>query len=795
MNTSRFIVLNFLVFLFLFSLRLSAFESSGKISGIVLDSRTLQPLIGANVSVDNTASGASTDIEGNFSISGLSPGSYNLTISYLGYKIIKKSNVIVSPNRTTVLEIKMEEDVLQSGEIEITGSYFEKSPEAIVSTRTMDFEEIRRSPGDLVDIQRVVQALPSVTSGADQYNEIIVRGGIPGENLFLMDNIEIPNPNHFAVQGAGGGPINLLNSYMVNSIDFYAGAFSSIYGDKASSVMNITLRNGSFEKFRGEGSIGMSGAGALFEGPIGNIGSYIFSARKSYLDLIISATGLTAVPNYYNAQTKMTFNLSKNQTLLLNGVYGGDDINIEGEEEAGYGRGAENVDSKGSQWIAGLTLRSLWANNLYSITTLSAVQSNFFVEVYDMPGRDVFFTNTSKEREIALKSDFTYQIQKGLELSFGGIYKNVRFNYNILGDQDTLFLYNPSNPDSIIGIERIYPEYRIDQMVNSHKLGGYAQLTFDFLRSFRVTAGLRYDYFDFNRFQSFSPRAGLSYFFSSNTSLNFAYGLHYQSPSYVELAANERNNMLDNKFNEQFVVGIDHLFSEDIRLVVEAYSKKYFDVPVKQVLTTPDPLDFDNGTYLNLGKGYTRGVELFLQKKLVENFSAIVSYSYSVARALDVRSNQYYNWDYDYRHMLTLIAGYRYKFSQHDWYKDLKSRWWFHLVSWFPLFPSDEFEVSLKFRYLGGRPYTSPVYYPQYQKWLVEERSELNSSRYPSYNRLDLRIDKRFAFDNWSFVIFFDIVNIYNRDNIWSYQYNDDGTVEDVLQFQTLPVVGVTVEF
>lgn len=109
--------------------------------------------------------------------------------------------------------------------------------------------------------------------------------------------------------------------------------------------------------------------------------------------------------------------------------------------------------------------------------------------------------------------------------------------------------------------------------------------------------------------------------------------------------------------------------------------------------------------------------------------------------------------------------------------------------------PADEFEISFKFRYLGGRPFTPPVYRPDLKKWIVEEQSELNTQRYPAYNRLDLRIDKRYNYDNWSFVIFFDIVNIYNRDNVWSFQYNDDGTIDKVLQFNTLPVAGVTIEF
>ncbi|MDZ7756787.1 TonB-dependent receptor [Rhodohalobacter sp.] len=770
-------------------------DNNGTIAGQIMDARNLQPLTGATIMIDGTDRGTATDREGNFLIENVPVGSYNLTIRFLGYRTVRRSNVIVNPNRTTTLEIRMEEELIEGEELEVRGDFFERPRDAIVSSHSMDFEEIRRSPGDLVDIQRAVQALPAVTSGSDQLNEIIVRGGNPGENLFVMDHIEIPNPNHFAVQGAGGGPINLLNSYMVREIDFYAGAFSARYGDKASSVMNITLRNGTGDRFRGEASMGMAGAGALFEGPISSNGSFIFSARRSYLDWIVPATGLTAIPNYYNTQGKLTFDLGSNQTLYINGVYGNDNINIEGGDQAGYGRGAENLDTKNSQYIAGATLRSLWSDRLFSFTTLSSVQNNYFVEVYDLPGRDIFFTNNSVETENTVKTDVTYLANKNIELSFGASFKDVNFQYDLVNEADTLFTYDQGQEDQVTGIYDIYPEYRVKVDVGSYKTSAYTQLTLDLLRSFRVTGGIRYDYFEYNDFSSLSPRLGFSYFLNSDTSLNLAYGRHFQSPAYNDLVANEANRNLDNKFTDQYVIGLEHIFREDLKFVVEGYYKEYDDVPVRRTLTTTDPLDFDDGTFLNAGSAEAKGIELFLQKKLINNFSGIVSYSYFESKAIDPRNNSTYNWDYDHRNMLTLISGYRVRFGGKDWYERMKSKWWFHTVSWLPFMPSDEFEISLKFRYLGGRPFTPPVYRPELREWIVDETQALNTERYPAYHRLDLRIDKWYSYRNWNFVIFFDLVNIYNNDNIWSYQYNDDGTVDEVLQFNTLPVGGVTIEF
>jgi outer membrane receptor protein involved in Fe transport len=496
-------------------------------------------------------------------------------------------------------------------------------------------------------------------------------------------------------------------------------------------------------------------------------------------------------------QGKLSYKINDANTLLVNAVYGADNINIEEGDEAGYGRGAENVDTRNSQYIGGVTLRTFWTKNLYSYSTLSAVSSDFFVDVYRMPERETFFTNESRETEYTAKTDFVWQTTNKMQMNFGASVKNVKNIYDVVGDPDTLFVYDiaNANPDSIIGIFRTYPEYRVDNTINSYKTASYTQVSYDLSKRFRFTGGLRYDYFDFNKFSSISPRAGLSFGLSPITTFNIAYGRHYQSPYPVELTANPENKDLRNKYTNQYVIGLEHLFRDDIKLTIEAYYKEYFDIPVKKNLTTPDPFDYDDGRFVNAAKGQAQGVELFLQKKLTDRFSTIISYAHSNSKTLDPRFDTYYPSDYDYRDVFTFIGGYKYRWYDADWYQKLRQKPWYFAISWLPFVPSDEFEVSLKWRYLGGRPYTQPVYYPELQRWVVEEQQDLNTRRYPPYHRLDLRLDRRFLFDKWTLVVFFDIVNLYSRNNIWNYQYNDDGTISEVLQYKTLPIGGVTVEF
>ncbi len=790
--------------LFLVFITSAAFtQQFGRIGGKVIDKRTLQPLAGANVVILNSERGAATDAEGHFMIQRLQPGSYNLEVHYLGYRTLKRNNIIVNPNRTTRLELELEQNYLEGEVVEVTGSYFEKARESVVSTHRMNFEEIRRSPGDLVDIQRSMQALPSVVSGSDQMNEIITRGGYPGENLFLMDNIEIPNPNHFPMQGSGGGPINMLNSYMVKNVDFHAGAFAAKFGDKASSVMDIKLREGSRERLRFEGTMGMSGVGILTEGPISENASFILSARKSYLDLIISSTGLTAVPQYHNLQGKLSWDIGKNHKLMFNSLYGADEINIENENEAGYGRGAENVDTNNSQLINGLTWRALWTDKLYAYTTLSALESNTFADVYEFRengAKHTFFTQDSRENIYQFKTDFVYRLRDNVELNFGASVENVQFDQNLWQEADTLFIYDTTGTRKKTGaFDRIYPSYRIDRAIDSYKSTGYGQMAIDILKRLRVTAGLRYDYFDYNAFDSWSPRLGLSYFITPDLTANVAYGKHYQSPAMVDLMRNETNRSLKSKYNDQYVVGLDYLLRDDIKLTVEAYYKGYDDIPINVKYTTPEPLDDDQGAMVNAAEARSKGIEFFLQKKLTDRFSTIVSYAHSKAEAKDPRTGEYYPWNYDYQNIFTFIAGYKFHWYKDSWYQNIKNDWWFNFISWLPFAPSDEYEISFKFRYLGGRPYTEPNYYPRYQKWIVEEQQQLNDKRYPVYHRLDLRIDRRFIFNSWNLIVFFDINNVYNRDNIWTYQYgvNDNGRkqIEEILQYKTLPVGGISVEF
>ncbi|MBN1995911.1 TonB-dependent receptor [candidate division KSB1 bacterium] len=769
-------------------------RKDGSIQGQVVDEATSSPLPSVNIIIQDTQRGASSDPDGFFSILGVPPGAYNLKCMMIGYKTRILNNVIVNPGRSIFIKIELKSTILEADSIVVTAGFFHEAKDAVVSNRSMDFEEIRSDPGSAEDIQRVVQALPAVVSGSDQDNEIIVRGGMPGENLFVMDEVEILNPNHFGYQGTTGGPINMINTYMVRRVDFYAGAFPARYGDKASSVMDIALRDGNREKIAGHGYMGMAGVGAMLEGPIpGRKGSFILSARKSYLDLVIDATGLTAVPYYYSLQGKAVYDLNKNNKLTIHGIFGDDKITIE-DDESGYGRGAENVRSKSYQYAAGMTLRTLLGGMGLSKFTLSQSSNTWDQYVYHGID-DPYYTNVSIETERTLKYDLTYLPVKKLETNVGAHIKAIHFDIDEWAEADTIYTWNTGvSPPVKTGIYQFYGDYINSADERTYKSAAWAQLKWMPGRRLTLSGGLRFDHFSYTGQSALDPRLGLSVHLSPSTQVNLAYGQHSQSPPYIQLGMHPANKTLDYKKTRQVVLGLERLFREDIRGTVEVFYKEYSDVPISVSSLTPDPFDRSDGELVNKGEGYAQGIEFFLQKKLDRNYHFTLSYSFSDSKGLDPRFNEYYPWDYDYRHVFTFINGYKFHLMNKKWYQKLNRNFIYNLFAWILPF-GDQVEVSVRWRYLGGRPHTEPVYYPNLQRWLSDETVRYNQTRYPSYHRLDFRLDRRFMFNGWNLVTFFDIMNIYGRDNIWGYSYNDDGTYDTVYQYSLFPVGGVTVEF
>lgn len=192
-------------------------------------------------------------------------------------------NTSYRPNCPPV-EIELEETSSQLAEVTVKEAPFRRFKNSPVSLQIIGIGDIEKSPGGNRDISRIVRSYPGVSFSPIGYrNDLIVRGGSPSENRFYLDGIEIPNINHFATQGASGGPVSILNADLIREVQFYTGAFPADKGGALSSVMDIRLRDGNTEDNSFKATLGASEVSLSGAGHFGQHTTYLFSVRQSYL--------------------------------------------------------------------------------------------------------------------------------------------------------------------------------------------------------------------------------------------------------------------------------------------------------------------------------------------------------------------------------------------------------------------------------------------------------------------------------------------------------------------------------
>jgi len=619
----------------------------------------------------------------------------------------------------------------------------------------------------------------------------------------------------------------MLNTEFVERIDFFSGGFPARYGDKQSSVMDISLREGSYDQFNLNMEMTMAGVGLLAEGPFGNSkGSYIGSFRRSFLKYIIESADMVAIPEYWNAQTKVVYNIDSRNKLIFNAVGGWDYIKVDGENRPDL-QGVENVEHTGYQYTAGVTYKSLFSKQGYSLISVGRSSSNWITDVYnynDDGFQDNYFTRDNRESDNVIKGDLVYKFSPNLEIGTGVNCKYGEYKLHEIADADIVYYYLYDGIDNIDAkvdslnqiYETLIDEFGMDTTADLSGVGipvyenglftmspsgglwkyaAYTQLKYVW-NKFSATAGLRYDNVPYNKTSVLAPRMGLSYSITPITKLNLAYGKYYQSPDYWMLMNLNNNYPLKHTYTHQQVAGIEYYFADDIKGTVEVYNKTYHNKPVYIASTTDDSLDSRLG-FSDVGEGRARGLELFLQKKFADKWYGTFSYSLSESEGRDPREDrdEYYPWDFDYGNVMTLVGGYKFKFRKSKWYQRFRESTIFPYVSWMPFMVSDQLEVSFRYSYSGGRPYTAEHYNFRYRSWFVSPNDDLNTARYDYYSRLDIMVLRRANFKKVNLTTFLDIQNVFDRKNVWEKMYLDDGTIKWAYQYKQMPVFGIILEF
>ncbi|MBI5404295.1 MAG: TonB-dependent receptor [Ignavibacteriae bacterium] len=743
-------------------------QQKGEVNGRVTDKYTQQPLPGAVIEVTELKLRTGSDDDGYFVLTDIPSGIYSVKFSYIGYIPLVKDFVAV--NSGSSLNLLAELELASTDAINVEAQRFDKPLDISNSFKNLSYEEIRRSPGGFEDIGRVIQTLPGVSFVNDGRNDLIVRGGSPSENLFLVDGAPIPNINHFGSQGATGGPVSLIDLNFIRDVNFITGGFSPRYGDKLSSVLDIKLREGNRKSFMGNLNLSATGLGGILEGPLGKSGegSWLFSLRRSYLDFIFKAAGFGFVPEYNSLQFKGVYDLDEHNILTYNFIGNLDKV-IFNNDDTENRQDNENI-LKNNQYgyTNSFELKSLLTDFSYSRIAFSRSFTNF-----DYSGRDANFVerfkNASEESENILKAEYNVLPSNNTEISAGVEGKLIRFANVIKTEQDTLYTIDPNT-----GQRYILPALDFDKNTLTYKAAAFLQVSQKFLNFIKINAGFRYDYFDFINVKNYiSPRASVSVSLLNNFNLNFSYGIFYQSPSYVWLVSNDRNRDLKNIRADHYIAGIEYLPTKDTKATVEVYYKKYRNYPVSTLrpyfILANNGGNFENTTNFGLeplitaGTGYAQGIEFFFQKTLSEKFYTTVNLSLFKARytSLDGVERQS---DFDNRVLFVTNGGY------------IAGKGW---------------ELSTKFRYLGGRPYT-PISIVDGVQFITQ----YNSARLPDYYSLDIRVDKRWNFAKWTLVTYIDIQNITGRKNITAYNWNKyKNIIEENKSLGVFPTIGINAMF
>jgi len=743
-------------------------QDTGAIRGRVFDAVTKEALIGANVFLLGTSFGAATDINGVYSIRNLPAGTYRVQASVIGYRAIIASDVVAAPGREVQINFPLQPTSIDLDEVLVEAAYFRDNADAQVSAQTLSYEEIRRAPGGLEDVVRAVAVLPGVVQASAGRNDLIVRGGAPSENLYVVDNLEVPNINHFGTQGATGGPLSFINLDFVQDVTFATGGFGARYGDKLSSVMSIQLKDGRRDRLGGKLNLSASQFGANAEGPIGESGSFLFSARRSYLDFIFKAAGFGFVPEYWDFLGKATVDIDRDNELsfLMIGVL--NNVRFFNDTENQRFDNSRILGNSQDQYFSSFSWRRLMGNGFMTFSLGRTFVDYSFLQTDSL--MVPVFRSDSKEGETSLRADGVFLFDRRFELSFGVQAKFAR----IAGD----FTLTPS-----LNSAQVVSDF--DAMSNiwdttAFKGSAYIQAAQSFFGRLRVSVGTRMDYFNLiDNPVVVAPRLALRYALSDRTSLSLSGGSYYQAPSYIWLVSNSTNRRLYHVRVDQAVVGLERLLRPDLRIRIEGYLKNYSDYPASMnrswlVLSNTgagfggaedgfSSFGFDD--LVSEGDGLSRGLELLVQKRL----SDIPVYG---IMSLSWNRTQYTGLDgvrrpgtYDQRIIYNLSVGWK-----------IDGHW----------------EASMKFRYGSGTPWT-----PFDEQGRQLFAAGFNSERLPDFHSLDLRLDRRWLFSSWNLITYIDIQNIYNRTNTQSYRWDPRNNVVEATggSIGILPTIGVSAEF
>jgi hypothetical protein len=722
---------------------------------------------------------ARTDATGRFQITELRPGAYKVRVGEASAAAEVRAG----------LEARIELTVPRIGVVResltVTPEVFSVPDEIKSSAYIATGQDIFKSAGTFQDVSRYVQTLPGIAIGSNDFrNDIIVRGGSPLENLFVVDNVEVPNINTFANFASAGGTVSILDPTLIQDITLMTGGYPAPYINRTSSVLQITQREGSRERVRGRINVLFGGAGGSLEGPIKKgKGAWIVSARRSFLDWFTKDTGIGGVPILTTFNSKASYDLNAKNRIWLVNFTGVDSIRL-GITDSNRNKTDEEINNfdiryKGNRSATGFNWQHLFGSRGVGLLGLTHSDAGVNSTVKDIvrngipsttapvdqiiAGSPTVFREDSREGESTIKYDLTAYAPVFGRVQAGGSQKFFRVRYDAA---------SPLGNDTPYSRVPAISPFFLQRSFVTQQQGAYAQSTRDLTRRLNATIGFRIDRYGYVESTRFSPRVGLSYRLSERLTAYANYGQYYQQGFLLFLAAFDSNRNTIPFRATHYVSGLRYTARADVRMSVEVYRKTYKDYPVARDL--PQLSLANLGDTFNVreilfplvsaGRGRSQGIEFLVERRGTGKWFGQANFSLSSTRhaGLDgiMRSGSF-----NYERIANVLGGYR-----------LSPKW----------------ELGTRLIYLSGRPYTPfDTALSTAQRRGVYDLNRVNALRLPDYFRLDIRLDRNFTLKGKPALLFIGVQNITNRKNVAQYVWNRRTSAVDTNeQLGLFPLIG-----
>ncbi len=723
-----------------------------QIKGRVYNAANNEPLSFVSLVIFGTNLNTMSDTAGNYSFSGIAPGYYKIAAMSVGFENALTEEFHVTQARTATIDIRMTERPYELEQVVVKATSFKRKEESPVSLKSIGIAEIERSPGGNRDISKIIQSLPGVSSGLSYRNDLIVRGGGPSENRFFLDGIEIPNLNHFGTQGASGGSVGIINSDFLREVDLYTGAFPASQGNVLSSVLDMKLIDSKPDKPTFRAAVGASEIALSTISPLGQKTTLLFSARRSYLQLLFSALKLPFLPTFndYTLKVKTRFDSKHELTLLSVGSLDKSVLNTD----------IKNPDEEQQYILAYLPSYDQWTyaigavyrhyrENGYGTWVLSRNMLNNEALKYlnNDETNDPILRFGSRETENKFRYENTTRMN-GFKMITGAGIEHAKYTNKTFQQ-----VFIPTESDTITTLN-------YNSTLQFFKFNAFYQLSRSFLKDkITLSAGFRVDGNNYSKEMSnplhqFSPRASVSISLGDKLSLNMNAGRYFQQPSYTTLGFRDETGRLVNKQNDITYIQADHLVGGieyrrtaasrfSLEGFIKWYSKYPFSVNDSVSLASKGA---EYGVYgyeevVSTSKGRSWGAEIYYRDVLFGKINTILSYTFVRSEFEDNRKELIPS-AWDNRHILnfTLSSGF-----------------------------GKNWNMGAKWRFVGGSPYTPYNYERSSIIEAYDARGQgyldyqlYNTGRLEDFHQLDVRIDKEYFFKNWSLTLYLDIQNVYN---------------------------------